>query len=205
MNWFVFCFLKEKKKKKKKTYQTYINNQDQEGFIVLINYKLRVFLLCLLWKIFFKKCVSKNQIILFSFCWPTNPIFFAVLSVDQKINLVSPKTRHIIIGIISIHNDVFVAIITIKMCVVIVSFNIDMIKWLTFLYYHYHWYNCRHNYYATETVLATVTIAQVNIVITAIIVIISLFQLLLYSLYLFLSVGMFWLCLSSLPYHTNRN
>ena len=168
---------------------------------------MRVFRLCLLWKIFFKKCLSKNQI-LFSFCRPTDrPYFFAVLSVDQKINLVSPKTRHIIIGIISIHNDVFVAIITIKMCVVIVSFDIGMIKRLTFLYYHYHWYNCRHYYYATETVLVTVNIAQVNIIVTAIIVIISLFQLLLlsYSLYLFLSVGMFWLCLLSLPYHTNRN
>ena len=93
---------------------------------------MRVFRLCLLWKIFFKKCLSKNQI-LFSFCRPTDrPYFFAVLSVDQKINLVSPKTRHIIIGIISIHNDVFVAIITIKMCVVIVSFDIGMIKRLTF-------------------------------------------------------------------------
>lgn len=79
------------------------------------------------------------------------------------------------------------------MCVVIVSFDIGMIKRLTFLYYHYYWYNCCHYYYATETVLATVNIAQVNIIVTAIIVIISLFQLLLlsYSLYLFLSVGMF--------------
>ena len=32
-----------------------------------------------------------NQIILFSFCQPTDPIFFAILPVNQKINLVSPK------------------------------------------------------------------------------------------------------------------
>ena len=32
----------------------------------------------------------KNQIILFLFCRPTDPIFLAVLPVDQKINLVSP-------------------------------------------------------------------------------------------------------------------
>ena len=32
----------------------------------------------------------KNQITLFLFCRPTDPIFLAVLPVDQKINLVSP-------------------------------------------------------------------------------------------------------------------
>ena len=55
----IFCFLKKKKRKKKKrnkTKQTFINNQSQEAFIFIkINYKLRIFLLCLLCKIFFKK------------------------------------------------------------------------------------------------------------------------------------------------------
>ena len=51
----IFCFLK--KKKRNKTKQTFINNQSQEAFIFIkINYKLRIFLLCLLCKIlFFKK------------------------------------------------------------------------------------------------------------------------------------------------------
>ena len=53
----IFCFLKKKKKKRNKTKQTFINNQSQEAFIsIKINYKLRIFLLCLLCKIlFFKK------------------------------------------------------------------------------------------------------------------------------------------------------
>ena len=39
------------------TYQTYINNQNQETFVIIINHKLRVFIPCLLSKIlFFKKC-----------------------------------------------------------------------------------------------------------------------------------------------------
>ena len=52
----------------------------------MINYKSRVFLLCLLCKIFFFLNIdSKNQI-LFLFCRPTNRIFFfAALPVDQKI------------------------------------------------------------------------------------------------------------------------
>ena len=37
-----------------------------------------------------KNTAPKNQIILFSFCRTTDPIFFAALPVDQKINLVSP-------------------------------------------------------------------------------------------------------------------
>ena len=63
--------------------------------VIIINYKLRVSLLCLLFKILlFKKCqsqiiLSKNQIILFLFFQPTDPLFFAVLPIDQKINLVS--------------------------------------------------------------------------------------------------------------------
>ena len=41
--------------------------------------------------IMFKKNTDpKKQIILFLFCRPTDPIFLAVLPVDQKINLVSP-------------------------------------------------------------------------------------------------------------------
>ena len=36
-----------------------------------------------------------NQIILFLFCRPTGPIFFAVLPVDQKINLISPNKEFI--------------------------------------------------------------------------------------------------------------
>ena len=40
---------------------------------------------------FLKNADPKNQIILFLFCWPTVPIFFAALPVDQKISWVSPK------------------------------------------------------------------------------------------------------------------
>ena len=39
---------------------------------------------------FLKNTDPKNQIILFLFCQPTDPIFFAVWSVGQKIDLVSP-------------------------------------------------------------------------------------------------------------------
>ena len=42
-------------KKKKEIKQTYINHQNQEAFINIINYKLRVFLVCLLCKILFSK------------------------------------------------------------------------------------------------------------------------------------------------------
>ena len=80
--------------KKKEIKQSKLrNDQNQEAFIVIkINNKLRVFLLRLLCKIlFFKNTDPKNQIRLFSFCQPIDPIFFAVLPVDQKINLVSPK------------------------------------------------------------------------------------------------------------------
>ena len=41
-------------------------------------------------KLLLKNIDPKNQIILFLFFRPTNPILFAVLPVDQKINLVSP-------------------------------------------------------------------------------------------------------------------
>ena len=48
-----FCFLQ---KKRNKMLQAYINNQNQEVFIVIIiNYKLRGFLLCLLCKILILK------------------------------------------------------------------------------------------------------------------------------------------------------
>ena len=40
--------------------------------------------------IFSKNTDSKNQIILFLFGRPTDPIFCAALPVDQKINLVLP-------------------------------------------------------------------------------------------------------------------
>ena len=40
---------------------------------------------------FYKNIDPKNQVILFSLRQTTNPIFFAVLPVDQKINLVSTE------------------------------------------------------------------------------------------------------------------
>ena len=58
----------------------YINNQNQDAFIVIItNYKLWVLLLCSLGKTakyyFLKNTDPMNQIILFLFCRPTDPIF----------------------------------------------------------------------------------------------------------------------------------
>ena len=78
----------------------YINNPNQDAFIVIItNYKLWVLLLCSLCKTakfyFLKNTDPMNQIILFLFCRPTGPIFFAVLPVDQKINLISPNKEFI--------------------------------------------------------------------------------------------------------------
>ena len=49
--------------------------------------------------IFFSKKKNtdpKNQI--FLFCRPTDPIFFAVLPLDQKINLVSCNAFHVLVG-----------------------------------------------------------------------------------------------------------
>ena len=73
--------------------QIYINNENEEVLIVIItNYKLSVFLLCLLCEIlvFKKNADPKNHIILFSFCRHTDPVYFAALRVDQKINFLSP-------------------------------------------------------------------------------------------------------------------
>ena len=71
-----------------------MNNQNQEAFIVItISYILQVFLLCLLCKILFLNTDPKNQMILFLFCWPPDPIFFAVLPIDQKVNLVLPYVK----------------------------------------------------------------------------------------------------------------
>ena len=68
-----------KKKRRHKTWQSYINNQNQETFIVIIiNYKLRVFLLCLICKILFLKKYrpwGSNNI----FILPTNQPFFFVV------------------------------------------------------------------------------------------------------------------------------
>ena len=55
-----------------------------------------VFLLCLLCKYYFLKNNNpKNQIISFSFCRPTDPIFFPVMPVYQKINLVLPNDNKV--------------------------------------------------------------------------------------------------------------
>ena len=45
--------------------------------------------------IFLKNTDPKNQIILFLSCRLTDPISFAVLLVDQKINLVSPFIKRL--------------------------------------------------------------------------------------------------------------
>ena len=75
---------------------TYINKENQEAFIVIIiNYELQVFFcVCYAKYYFLKKCrpQDSNNVI---FILPTDrPFFFffcfAVLSVDQKINLFSP-------------------------------------------------------------------------------------------------------------------
>ena len=63
--YFIFCFLKKKKKKRKKrnkTKQTYINNQNQEAFIVIIiNYKLRVFFsVFAMQNVIFKKVATRR-------------------------------------------------------------------------------------------------------------------------------------------------
>ena len=73
----VFFILKKKEIK----HSELMNNQNQEAFIVIIiNY-----LLCLLCKIIFLKNTDvKNQIILFLFCRPIDPIFYAVFHVVQK-------------------------------------------------------------------------------------------------------------------------
>ena len=63
----IYYFLLLEKKINK---QTYINNENQEAFIVvIINYKLQVFLLRLLYKMLFikKNTYRKNQIT-FLFC-----------------------------------------------------------------------------------------------------------------------------------------
>ena len=66
---------------------------------------MRVFLLCLLCKILFLKNTDpKNQIKLFLFCRPSDPIFFAVLPVDQKINLILPNNKYMI-ALTQITND----------------------------------------------------------------------------------------------------
>ena len=93
-NWiFLIYYFLLFQTKRIKTQQTYIKNQkNQKAFIVIIiNQKLRGFFVCLLCKkyYFLKNTNPKNQIILFLFCQPTDPIFFAVLPVDQKFDLAS--------------------------------------------------------------------------------------------------------------------
>ena len=75
----IFCFFLIKEIEQ----QTYINNQNQEAFIVIIiNYKLRVFLCAWYAKYYFQKNTDpQNQIILFLFCQLTL-LFFAALLVD---------------------------------------------------------------------------------------------------------------------------
>ena len=77
--YFVFLFLIKEIKQ-----QTYINNQNQEAFIVIIlNYKLQVFPLCLLCKILLSKIYgfSESNII---FILPTDPIVFYCLACRLK-------------------------------------------------------------------------------------------------------------------------
>ena len=77
-----------KKKKRNKTLETYINNQNQESNYLYYN-KSKIASFFSMQNIIFKKNTDPgNQIIIFLFSRPT--LFFAVLSVDQKINLVSP-------------------------------------------------------------------------------------------------------------------
>ena len=86
VNWhfLICCFLlfetNEEIKPSKLIYiYIYINNQNQEAFIVItINYKLRIFLffpVCYAKYYFSKNTDTKNQIILFLFCRPSDPIF----------------------------------------------------------------------------------------------------------------------------------
>ena len=67
-DWFffsiIFCFLKTKKKRKKrnKTKQTYINNQNQEAFtVIIISYKLRGFFsVFAMQNVIFKKVATRR-------------------------------------------------------------------------------------------------------------------------------------------------
>ena len=65
----IFCFLKEKEKKHNKLIQTYINNQNQEAFIVIIIIVIyRYYRVCYAKYYVLKNTDPKNQIILFLFC-----------------------------------------------------------------------------------------------------------------------------------------
>ena len=65
----IFCFLKEKEKKHNKLIQTYINNQNQEAFIVIIIIVIyRYYCVCYAKYYVLKNTDAKNQIILFLFC-----------------------------------------------------------------------------------------------------------------------------------------
>ena len=81
-NWIFliyYCFLKKEKKRRNKTWQNYINNQNEEAFIVIIiNYKLRVFLLYFLRKTLFLKKYRPFESNIFIL--PTDRPFFFLLS-----------------------------------------------------------------------------------------------------------------------------
>ena len=64
----------------------HLNNQNQKAFIVIIiNINLAFFFCVFHAKVhFLKNTDPKNQIILSLFCRPIDPVFFAVLPVDQK-------------------------------------------------------------------------------------------------------------------------
>ena len=83
-------------------YQTKINSHDPYFivlfFVIVTNKKtvlkeLRVFLLVCYAKYYFLKNTDPKNQILFLFCRPTDPSFFDVLPVYQKINLVSPSCQ----------------------------------------------------------------------------------------------------------------
>ena len=75
------------KKIRHKRQQTYTNNQNQITFtVIIINWKLMVFLLCLLCKYYFlKNNDPKNQIISFSFYRTTDPVFFLSCPYTKKL------------------------------------------------------------------------------------------------------------------------
>ena len=77
----IFCFFLIKEIEQ----QTYINNQNQEAFIVIIiNYKLRVFPLCLVCKILLSKKYRSSESNNIIFILPTDTIVFCCLACGLK-------------------------------------------------------------------------------------------------------------------------
>ena len=92
----IFCFLKNEKQKEIK-HDKLPEMTKTKKHLSLIWYIINCeifFCICYAKYCFLKNTDPKNQIILFSFCRPTDLLYIAVLPVDQNTNLVSPKEIH---------------------------------------------------------------------------------------------------------------